>query len=1043
VRCGALAASVGRPPRQGVAAIIQATALLAIALGIAADERSNAAEIELPPAERTEPVLISAQAANCWQQGPREVWLLRGNCRIVQGQRTAQCREAVLWIDRSLPTQLRPTEVFAYLEGALEVSAGSGPGAARLADRAWLGRFSTVRDVQIHVPVVAGRPDVLPPIYQRAMMRSRMAEQASAAAEHVAGFAGADTTQSPQVRPAQFAGPLGGLLGDQAAPAGDRRIRVFPRGEVPVQAQWFPDPHSRQWIAVIDSGVNLIVDGLEGFGSLDVSADRLVIWTRGLREPDLTGQTSQNARIPLEVYLEGNIVFRQGERVVYADRMYYDVVNQRGTVLGAEVLTPVKDYEGLLRFRAELLQQVDRDRFFARNTFLTSSRMGRPGYRIQSGDIYFEDLQSPVFDQQTGLPAVDPETGEPIVRHERQATSRNNFLYLGPVPIFYWPTLASDLDDPTFYLRRIRVKNDSVFGFQVLTDWDAYELLGIRNAPEGTEWDLSFDYMDDRGFGHGTTFTYGREGFLGLPGPVTGLVDFWGIKDDGLDVLGLGRRALVPPKDYRWRLFWQHRQLLSPEWQLTAEASWLSDRNFLESYFEREWDEWKDQTTGVELKRLSENRSLNLSADVRLNKFYTQTDWLPRMDHYWLGQSLLRDTFTWYEHTSLGFARFGVAQNPTDPADAPFTLMPWEREPADPTRQADRSGERLATRQEIDWPLQLGPVKVVPYLLGEAAHWGKDLTDDDLQRLYWQTGLRASLPMWRATPWVESDFWNVHGLAHKVVFDAEFSFAETNRDLALLPLYDPLDDDSVEAFRRRLAVNTFGGAVPLRFDERFYAVRKGMAGWVTAPSTEVAEDLMALRMGVRQRWQTKRGFAGERRIIDWIVLDTNLTWFPDEARDNFGTSFGLLDYQFRWHLGDRLTMVSDGLFDFFNDGQQVLTLGGYLTRPPRGSLYLGMSLIEGPISHQVLSLSYTYWMSPKWISSFGMTVDFGADGNIGQNFSITRIGESLLVSAGFNVDEARDNVGVNLVVEPRFLPKGRLGNIAGARIPVAGSRGLE
>lgn len=949
----------------------------------------------------------------------------------------------MLWIDRPPATELRPSEVFAYLEGTVELASGSGPQAARLADRAWLGHFSTLREVQVHVPVIAGRPDVLPPIYQRAMIASRFSGQRPPAAEHAVQLAGGDTAGSSGVRPAQFAGPLGALLGQPAAPAGERRIRVFPRGEVPVQAQWFPDPSSQQWIAVIDSGVNLIVDGLEGFGSLDVSADRMVIWTRGLREPDLTGQTSQSGRIPLEIYMEGNIVFRQGERVVYADRMYYDVVNQRGTVLGAEVLTPVKDYEGLLRFRAELLQQVDRDRFFARNTFATSSRMGRPGYRIQSGDVYFEDLQSPVFDPQTGQPVVDAETGEPVVRHERLATSRNNFLFLGPVPIFYWPTLASDLDDPTFYLRRMRLKNDSVFGLQVLTDWDAYELLGVRNPPAGTEWDLSLDYMDDRGFGHGTTFTYGREEFLGLAGPVSGLVDFWGIKDDGLDVLGLGRRSLVPPKDYRWRLFWQHRQLLSAEWQLTAEASWLSDRNFLESYFEREWDEWKDQTTGVELKRLHENRALSLAADLRVNKFFTQTEWLPRADHYWLGQPLLHDTFTWYEHTSLGYARLGVAQNPTDPADAPFTLMPWEREPADPTRRADRAGERLATRQEIDWPLQLGAVKVVPYLMGEAAHWGADLTGDDLQRLSWQTGLRASLPMWRATPWVESNFWNVHGLAHKVLFEAEFSFAEANRDLGLLPLYDPLDDDSVEAFRRRLAVNTFGGVVPLRFDERFYAVRTGMAGWVTAPSTEVAEDLLALRMGVRQRWQTKRGFPGQQRIIDWVVLDTHLTWFPDAPRDNFGASLGLLDYQFRWHLGDRLTLLSDGIFDFFDNGQQVLSVGSYLTRPPRGSFYLGINLIEGPISHQILSLSYSYWMSPKWISSFGMSVDFGADGNIGQNFSLTRIGESLLLSAGFNVDEARDNVGFSLVVEPRFLPKGRLGTIAGARIPVAGSRGLE
>ena len=87
-----------------------------------------------------------------------------------------------------------------------------------------------------------------------------------------------------------------------------------------------------------------------------------------------------------------------------------------------------------------------------------------------------------------------------------------------------------------------------------------------------------------------------------------------------------------------------------------------------------------------------------------------------------------------------------------------------------------------------------------------------------------------------------------------------------------------------------------------------------------------------------QRWQTKRGPADNRHVIDWITLDTNVTLFPNPNRDNFGTAAGLLDYDFRWHVGDRLTLVSDGMFDFFNQGQQILSFGAFLTRPPRGSV---------------------------------------------------------------------------------------------------------
>ena len=308
------------------------------------------------------------------------------------------------------------------------------------------------------------------------------------------------------------------------------------------------------------------------------------------------------------------------------------------------------------------------------------------------------------------------------------------------------------------------------------------------------------------------------------------------------------------------------------------------------------------------------------------------------------------------------------------------------------------------------------------------------------------------MPMWSVDPSINSDLFNVHGLAHKVVFSAEFSAADSNRDISQLPLYDPLDDDSVEAFRRHFVTTTFGwpstipptvAHIPLQFDERYYALRTGLQNWVTSPSTEIAGDLMAARLGVDQRWQTKRGPPDNRHVIDWITFDTNITFYPDATRDNFGTAAGLLDYDFRWHVGDRLTMVSDGIFDFFDQGQKIFTVGGFLDRPPRGSLYAGFRILEGPIDSKILALSYTYLMSPKWTSSYGTSIDFGAQRSYSQNFSLTRIGESLLTSFVFTFDPARESWGVGLAIEPRFLPKGRLGNVGGAQIPPAGAFGLE
>ena len=60
--------------------------------------------------------------------------------------------------------------------------------------------------------------------------------------------------------------------------------------------------------------------------------------------------------------------------------------------------------------------------------------------------------------------------------------------------------------------------------------------------------------------------------------------------------------------------------------------------------------------------------------------------------------------------------------------------------------------------------------------------------------------------------------------------------------------------------------------VPLRFDERNYAFRSGMQSHVTAASPEIVDDMFGARLGVNQRWQTKRGPIGDQRIVDWVVL---------------------------------------------------------------------------------------------------------------------------------------------------------------------------
>ena len=53
-------------------------------------------------------------------------------------------------------------------------------------------------------------------------------------------------------------------------------------------------------------------------------------------------------------------------------------------------------------------------------------------------------------------------------------------------------------------------------------------------------------------------------------------------------------------------------------------------------------------------------------------------------------------------------------------------------------------------------------------------------------------------------------------------------------------------------------------------------------------------------------------------------------------------------------------------------------------------------MLEGPIDSQIVSMSYSYWMSPKWITTAGVTIDMKNLENLAPAFQLIRVGESLL-----------------------------------------------
>jgi lipopolysaccharide export system protein LptA len=833
----------------------------------------------------------------------------------------------------------------------------------------------------------------------------------------------------------------GGISNGPPATAGDAKLAITARdSKVSLNFKTFTNPQRpEERISLGVGGVRIAIDSSKISNSQLFAGDRdkkLVI----LADSVVQWQTNQpDGTTNNELYLEGNVVFAKGSRVIYAQAMHYNVERSQGTILKAEVLTPVPEYRGLVRLKAEVVQQVDENRLQAYGTAFTSSRLGVPRYWVQSSQMNLTRQSVPQFDPVTDQPLFDPTTGLPQLGDEYLAQSVANRVYVSQIPVFAWPKFSTNLSDPSLYLTEFSVNNDRIFGTQVHGGFDLYKILGFRAPPRGTKWTGVLDHLSERGIGYGSKFDYRRNGLFGIPGDVQGSYKSWFINDDGLDFLGRGRFNLVPEETFRGRVVGKHRHNIAPGFSVRGELGYVSDRNFLEQFYEREWDTGKDVTTGLWVERNFGTQSYNLIADFQINDFFTQTSWLPKLDQFTLGQPIFGDRAFFNSHTHLGYGRLRVASTPTDPTDAAFfDPLAWE---------ADVNGVRVGSRQELNVPLQLGPTKVVPYALTDFTFWQEALDGNDLFRAGGQVGVRASLPVWKVDPTVRSELLNLNGLAHKVTFDVDAFYADASQDINELPLFDALDDDAQEHFRRRFAFSTFGivpgGDTPLQFDERFYALRSGLQGNVTSPSAEIFDDLAIVKLGARQRWQTKRGAPGRERIVDVVNFDVEGILFPNADRDNFGASAGVVNYDFRYHIGDRVSLLSDGHFDFFDQGLRTVSVGAYAQRPEVGDLFLGVRSIEGPISSNIITGSGTYRMSDKWGLKGGLQVDFGEAGTIGQRLGVVYIGESFLLEMAVNYDASRDNLGVRFGFEPRFLPKPKLFRPGGTAIAPAGSRWLE
>lgn len=944
-------------------------------------------------------IVLDADFSHEWSADGKEIGVFFGRCRITQGSTEIFANQMVIWRSAETRGGITRDRLRLYCEGNVQIDR---PGQSD-SDPSMLVDLVTSAGVEYRVGRrgvdIDGSNDG---VYLRALGREKIRQRETL-----------DLTQmtlpygDAPVRSVQIQSPLGSL----------RRVRLFPRYGTPYDVLSFESqattPPEQVW--VLTGGINVLVDSVQDFGTVDLSADRVVIWTRAGAQDEFRAETVQTRDTPFQVYLEGNVVIRQGTNVLRAAQAVYDARDERALLNDAELRSFIPQIQGDIRIRAQRLRQQSQNSFHAQGAFVTSSQFGKPGYRLEASDIFLEDR---FMDPLWGEPGsqIDPVTGQGGFRSVPWVTALNTKFYVEDVPLLYLPKVAGPAEDPGIPIRQASVGQDRIFGFQTRVTWDMHKLLGLERS-QNSQWDLYTDILTDRGFGLGTGGTYAGNELFGIEGPFSGRGIAYFINDGGEDNLGNLRRSVAPEKENRYRLQLRHRQRVGDSVDVIAELGLLSDRNFLEQYWENEWDEDKDHETRIYIKQqFADNAAWTALGQPRLNDFETETEWFPKADLFILGEQLFENRVNWSSHTSAGYGslRPGVRPPPGDPFSQAYT-------PIDYIKGVD--GPVLMTRHEFEAPFQLGPLSLVPFVGGEADFWGEALDEESLSRLVGTAGIRSSMSASRIYPHVYSRLFNVNGLAHKMVFEADYYFTESTADINEIAQYNEIDDNAQQRYRTRFpSLIFFNNPLP-QFDARSYAIRRGVGRGVADPYHELIDDQQVVRLAWRHRLQTKTGRAGRQRVKDWMTLDLEASYFPEDQRDNFGEELGLMSAAYTWSISDRTIVSANAQYDFFDNAQELWNVGVSSQRGERGSIYLGVSQVKGAnLDSQVAAISYTYRMSPKWISTFGTGYDLNEDRNIGQSVTLTRVGADFLFHLGANFDASKDNAGILFAIEPRFGP---------------------
>jgi len=677
------------------------------------------------------------------------------------------------------------------------------------------------------------------------------------------------------------------------------------------------------------------------------------------------------------IYLEGDVQMAEDGRSIRCEQLYYDLQARKALAVRA-VLWTFSPQRGVpIYVRAGRLRQVAQDAFSAEDAVLTTSEFYVPQVSFSAAKVLIADTTS-----------VDSANGN---LSDRSFVAEMNDVRVKVYDrtLVRLPKVRGDLAGADVPLRSMRAGYDGIWGPSVETRWHLSKLLGLQ-SPQGTDGAVLLDYYGKRGPGAGLEIDYERDTHFGR---VLG----YGIYDSGEDTLGRipQRRDIEPPDKGRGRFTVQHRQFLPRQWQLTGEVSYLSDENFLEQYYRREFNIDKEQETLIHLKRINGNQGFSLVAKGRINEFADTVEETPGAQFHWVGQSLFNDRLTFYSDSSAGRFRYRSGEGAKPPeSEGAFTL--------------------LSTRNELDMPLRLGAAKVVPFAAvtfgyEDGAGFTVDVhnnpVDGGHEAWFGEAGVRGtSGSWWRVYPGVRSRFWDMEQVRHVITPRAmavsywQSEPAVEQRDVFGLGLSQRLQT-------RRGIGNKQRTVDWLQWDLDFV--------WVN----DEAEDAPSPNYLI---WSEPFVPLLDRFSRRLPPVDRRTSTLFGSYRDHIGTDLV-------WRLTDSTSILADGYYDMQDQVVRQADIGISHVRWPDLSYYVGSRYIRdfdnglGQKGTNAVTVAVTYKIDPRYTVVLSEQYDFEYKAGIRSALTLIRQYHRLNYGITVGADQSLDEVSISLGLWPQGL----------------------